>query len=425
MQDMPLIINLSVALAIGILIGVERGWHERHLNTGQRIAGIRTFALIGFLGGLLSCTPQIMPWAFVAGILAISALFGVGWYRFRTAETDIGITTIIAALVTYALGGLAAQGALVAAGAGAVVTSLLLYFKPALHSILEKVREAEINAGLRLLAISVLLLPILPDQGYGPWQVFNPYEIWVMVVAIAGLSFAGYLMIRLFGAQRGLLFAAMAGALVSSTAVTVSFAQQSRKAKSSANAYLLGIVAANFVMFPRVLIISAVIAPDLLYSLGPAVGLATIVGAGMVALLLWRGHKNGGHEPDVTNAIENPLQLKTAIIFGGLLSLILLAARAAVEYLGSSGIYGLAVLSGFADVDPITLSIASNAAEGIIAVDVAGGAIILAAIANTFVKMILAIRLADEAIRVQLGVILSLYIVAAVAGLGHGIILLL
>ncbi len=421
MSDTDLLIRLTVSLAVGILVGVERGWHERHRNAGERIAGIRTFTLIGFLGGLLTGLPVFMPWGFIAGFVAIAVLMSLGWYKYSGTQTGIGVTTVIAVLVTYVLGGLAGQGEIIAAGAGAVVTALLLYFKPSLHTWLEQIRDVDINAGLRLLAISVLLLPILPDHGYGPWQVLNPFHIWIMVVAIAGLSFFGYVLIRLFGARRGILFAALAGGFVSSTAVTISFSKQSCEATGAGRTYMAGILLANLIVFPRMLLIAGVIAPTILPVLVPAMGAAVIVGLALAALLLRRQESDIADAADIATSITNPLQLRTALSFGLLLSLILLATRAASEFAGTGGIYGLALLSGFADVDPISLSLATQVAGDVINAKVAATGVALAVTANLIVKGALAIRLADQSLKGRLGQMFALFVVAVLAGLGAGL----
>jgi MgtC family protein len=197
-------LRLSVALAIGLLIGVERGWKEREAREGERVAGVRTYGLIGLLGGGMALVaerlgPLPLALAFVALAGMLTAAYAINVER----DDDAGIASLVAGLLTFVFGALAALGQVAVAAASAVVMTLLLGFKPVLHRWVSALEGKELRAGLKLLLISAVLLPILPDRGYGPWQALNPYQIWCMVVLIAGISFAGYFAIKIAGPPQG------------------------------------------------------------------------------------------------------------------------------------------------------------------------------------------------------------------------------
>ncbi|MDA3868366.1 MAG: DUF4010 domain-containing protein, partial [Gammaproteobacteria bacterium] len=256
---------LSVSLAIGLLIGTERGWKAREAKEGERIAGVRTYGLIGLLGGgtsLLAAEFGVLALglAFVglAGALTTAYVVNRG-----NGERDIGITSLIAGLLTFTLGAVAAMGEVAIAAAFAVVTTLLLSYKPVLHRWVRVLEAEELRATIKLLLISVVLLPILPNQGYGPWQVLNPYTLWWMVVLIAAISFVGYFAIKIAGARRGIIFTGLFGGLASSTALTLHFSRLSHRNKALESIRAMGILLACGTMFPRMLLVASVIHPEL------------------------------------------------------------------------------------------------------------------------------------------------------------------
>jgi uncharacterized membrane protein (DUF4010 family) len=374
--------NLAIALALGLLVGIERGWQERTAEEGSRIAGIRTFGLLGLLGGLWALLAETLG-DLLLGIafLALTTVLIAAYMSDRRTERDVGITTLIACLVTFVLGALAVRGHVHIAISGAVVTVALLSLKPTLHRWLRSLEPEEFYAALKLLLISVVLLPVLPDQGYGPWEAINFYQVWWMVVLIAGLSFAGYLAMKLAGTERGILLTGLFGGVVSSTATTLTF---SRLAKQIDMGQVLsaGALVASATMFPRILIEVGVVNPALLFSLVVPLSLITLVAAGY-GIWLWRSSTDNRDTGALR--LHNPLQLRSALQFGLLLAAIMLLAEAFRAWLGETGIYLLAAVSGLADVDAITLSLA-NMARTDLAADVATRAILLAALINTLVK---------------------------------------
>jgi len=386
-QHLQILWNLLSALAAGLLIGIERGWSGRKEDEGDRVAGIRTFSLVGLLGGIWGqLSSVIAPWLLAAVFLAFAALV-VTSYVMETKfheQKDLGITTEISLLITFSLGLWSAFGYHVYALGTAVAVAGLLSLKPILHRWLQTLEVKEIYAGLKLLVISVILLPLLPNEGYGPWGSINPYWIWWMVVLISGLSFVGYFLIKYMGERLGTLLTAITGALASSTAVTISLAQFAKKQRSaSMTLFIGGVLVASAIMFVRVLIEVAVVNSALLnYLWFPlSVMLFTAGGSG---IWLWQKYNNNEqHEPELQ--LKNPLQLLTALQFGIVLGVILFLATALEKWFGEQGIYLLSVISGLMDVDAITLSLSRMAQTNLDAV-IATSGIILAAITNTIVK---------------------------------------
>jgi uncharacterized membrane protein (DUF4010 family) len=295
---------------------------------------------------------------------------------------DLGLSSELALLLTFLLGSLAVAGYHVLSAAGAVVVALLLSLKDPLHHALERLSEEELLATLKLLFISVVLLPILPDRGFGPWDLFNPYATWWMVVLIAGLGFAAYFAIRLVGTQRGLLLTALLGGTVSSTAMTITL---SHLAEHRALRPLLaaGLLATSALMFPRVLLEVGLVNPGLLPHLSVPLGIAGLTYAAG-ALFFWRLAAKD-ESPNAEPPLKNPFELGPALRFAVMLAVILFLVEAARRYLGDIGVYLVALLSGLTDVDAITLSLSRGANRGL-DTEVAVRGIFLAVLSNSLVK---------------------------------------
>lgn len=384
MDQVILFERLGVALGVGILVGLERGWSARERAEGSRVAGIRTFAITGLLGGLWALLADwvgeiVLGFAFVAFALVII----IARVRVARETHDYGATTVVAALVTFALGAVAARGQLAIAAAGGVVTALLLGIKPTLHHWVERIEQEELLAVLKLLVMTLVLLPVLPDQGYGPWQALNPYELWWMVVLIAGTHFLGYIAVRLAGERRGIPMAGLAGGLVASTAVAISFSRLGRTDPGAARLYAAGIVLASAVMCARMLVVVALVGPTLLVDLAWLLVPAALAML-LAAAILWRGQASE-RTPGELASPRNPFELGMALKFGVLLAVVMLLARGLKAWLGDSGAYLLGLVSGIADVDAVTLSLARLAGADLAPAAAAGG-IALAALMNTMVK---------------------------------------
>lgn len=401
---------LGLALAQGLLIGLERGWQAREAPEGARIAGIRTFGLIGLLGGLSGLLGHSLgPETPALGLLGLAIILAVAHRMAYQRSGDAGITGLIAALIAYALGLLAMSGAYYLSAAAAVVTTLLLGLKPILHHWIHELDERTLYAALRLLLISVVILPILPDRGFGPWQALNPYALWWMVVLIAGLSFAGFLAMQIVGPRRGVLYTGLFGGLVSSTAVTLNLSRLSRGTPEQAGIYATGILVACGTMFPRTLLIASAVSPELgLRLLAPLSLMAGVTYIG--AVLLWRRlPTTSGHPPE----LQNPLELRQALRFAALLAVILLLAEAIKRSFGDAGLYLLAAVSGISDIDAINLSVA-RMTHGDLALSVAATAIVIAAISNTLTKSILALIIGHRRLGVR---VLAVLMISAVLGI--------
>jgi uncharacterized membrane protein (DUF4010 family) len=376
---------LGIALAIGLLIGLERGWRSRDLSEGMRVAGLRTHGMIGLLGGLSGILAQQVD-AFLMGFvfLGLTSVLLLAYSKSLDKFQDFSITGVIASLITFTLGALTVFGHITLASASAVVITSLLGFKPLLHGWLKKLEQEELNATLKLLLISVVILPILPDQGYGPWDAFNPYHIWLMVVLIAGISYLGYFAIRIVGNQHGPVLTGALGGLVSSTAVTLNLSKLSKQQPGMENVLAAGILTACATMFARTLLLTSVINPDLSRALLPALLVMTFF-TYFVAFLLWKNRREFQGIDEIT--LENPFQLVMAMKFGAFLVVILLLSKILKVYFGDMGAYILAATAGLADVDPITLSMAQMSKDGL-EVSVAAKAILIAVSVNSGIKSI-------------------------------------
>ena len=392
--------HLAVALAIGLLIGIERGWKARDAKEGARIAGVRTFGLIGLLGGgsalLVGQLGTLLPGLVFIGLAGM--LTAVHVVNLRHND-DISITSLVAGLLTFILGALAAIGEVAIAAASAVVTTLLLSYKPVLHEWLGRLESNELRAGLQLLLISVVLLPILPNQGYGPWQSINPYIIWWMVVLIAAISFVGYFAMKIAGARRGVIMTGLFGGLASSTAVTLHFSRLAQTSAAFGPMLATGILLACGTMFPRTLLVASLLNPDLFQLLLlPAAVMALLTY--LPALFYWRAQKH--KKPTAESPLSNPLELKTALKFGFLLALIMLLGKALQQWFGEIGVLALAAASGVADVDAITLSLARMSQTELV-LPIAATGIVLAAASNSLVKGGMATVIGGRRMGLQVG----------------------
>lgn len=410
-ETLDLLQRLGVALAIGLMVGLERGWHERDLPEGRRIAGVRTFGIIGLLGGAAALlSHQFGQWVVAALALALGALTTVAHWRAAPERGDLGITTLCVVLLVFALGALAGTGQFAVSAIAAVVVTILLGTKAELHASLRHIEREELFATMRLLLITVVVLPILPDKGYGPWEALNPYRIWLMVVLIAGISYVGYFAVRLIGARRGLLVTGLLGGLASSTAVAVGFARAARRSEESRDILAAGVIAASSMMFPRMLVVLAVVAPPLAVALSGPLLAAGLTGFAFSAWFARRGTAEAAEE--TRPGTRNPLELRAAIQFGLLLTAIILATRAVTAWVGEAGLYMLAALSGIADVDAILLSLASMWGGGGIAFATAATGILIAAAVNSMVKPILAAAIGGGSFGARVGAGLGFAIAA-------------
>ena len=293
----------------------------------------------------------------------------------------------LAAILAFLLGVLASLEAPLLAMAGGVVTAVLLGFKPRLHALLRSIDGPELRAILQLALISAVILPFLPQKGYGPWDTLNPHTLWLMVVLISAIGFVGHFAVRLTGARRGILLTVFFAGLASSTALTLTLSRAGRRQPAYQPLFAAAVVMASTTMFPRILVLVGAVRPEMLPSLYVPVALVTLVG-GLATLALALTARRipdaPGHPP-----MQKPFELTTALRFAILLAGVMMAAEALRRYAGDAGIYALSLVSGLTDVDAIPLSLSRMAADGMDG-EVAMRGIIIAAMANTAVKLGLA-----------------------------------
>ncbi|MBY0512005.1 MAG: MgtC/SapB family protein [Rhodospirillaceae bacterium] len=386
-EHLPTFRNLGVALAAGLLIGLERGWRGRDLVEGGRFAGLRTFGLIGLFGGIVGTLAVDFDRRLAGyGLFVTGILIGLGYWLSAKESLRIGLTTAFAALLAFTFGVLAAQNHLVVAASGAVATAVLLGAKEVTHNWLQRIEPRELGAALQLLLISVVILPILPDQNYGPYGSLNPYRLWWAVVLISGLSFIGYVSMRIVGTKRGLVLTGIFGGLASSTATTLMLSRFARERTAFVNLASASITAACGIMLLRIIVLAGAVEPRLLPHLALPIG-SMLLTAMVLGWWFWRRPKS--NDISIQQTVSNPFEIGPAVGFGVLLSAILVLANALQDLVGTQGLYLLALASGLADVDAITVSVGKMAAAGTVSTSAAWRAIIIAAGANIAVKIVL------------------------------------
>lgn len=349
----PLIARLGLALAIGLLVGLERGWQERDAPDRSRTAGIRTYGISGLLGGILAALAGAVDAVsvLVAGFLGFAAVFA--WYKAREAahDEDFSVTGVVAGLGVFALGALAVTGDYRAAAAGGAALAAVLASREVLHGLLRRLTWIELRSALILAVMTAIVLPLLPNRTVDPWGGLNPWEIWFFTVLTAAISFLGYVATRILGQKRGLLVSALAGAVVSSTAVTVALA---RTAKGADNPLALAGAAAlaAVVSILRVCVIVLLVKPAPISAIAPAALVAALCFAACGALLLM----NSDDQAASGTPPRNPFELGPLLLFALLFAIVSTANAALAGGLGSSSLLATSVLSGTFDVDVAVLS---------------------------------------------------------------------
>ena len=339
----------ATSIGIGLLIGLER---ERQSDLK---AGLRTFALVGLLGCLSALLAQITDsgWILAAGILAIAAMMIAAHVSDPLDTGDPGTTSVVALMVCYALGAIVWFGYTSTAVMLAIATTVLLYFKAQLHGISKSMTHIDLLSILQFGVLALVILPILPDRDFGPYNALNPHNIWWMVVLISGVSLAGYAALRVIGAQHGAALIGLFGGLVSSTATTMVFARHARANEDLIRTAMVVILLANIVVMLRLSFVSFAVAPSIVGPLFSVLGGGIVLG---VAATFWGWRQLVGNDALPMPNVTNPTEIKTALTFGGLYALVLVLCAWLQDIAGSRGIYLLALASGLTDVDAITLS---------------------------------------------------------------------
>jgi len=388
-------LGFLVALAAGALIGLERQ-QDLDFERKSGIGGVRTFPLIALAGALSAYVSQILGvWPIVATLLILGIILAVSYYRELSRKDHPGIITPLAALITFLLGVLALlpgfpldtphRYLLIVGGAGVVMA--LLSLKERLHQVVQHLSDDDIYATAKFIILALVVLPLLPNRTFGPLNVLNPFHTGLMVVLIAGISFLGYLCTRIIGPNKGLMTTGILGGLVSSTAVTMSMATQTRNTQQLALPGAQAILAASSTMFVRMLVIVGLLQPKLsLMLLAPLGGMA--LGGYVMSMFLYKkAQRTPIDSPEIVH--RNPFELRPALGFGILYAGVLLFSKAAQTFLGEQGLYASSLVAGTTDVDAITLSVIRLNQDGL-SVWTAATAITLSAMTNTLIKACLA-----------------------------------
>lgn len=405
------LVALAIAALGGAAVGLERQASGHAEGPKARFAGIRTFTLLGTLGGVAGQLVR-SDMATLAAVLLLGGCGLVVAAYAAASRTDVDGTTEVAALVVLAAGTLSGLGEL-ALGSGLVaLTGLLLVEKTQLHTLAARIDSADLRAGLRFAAMALVILPLLPEGPYGRGVGVRPRELWALVLFFSALSFAGHVARRALGARHGLVAAGLLGGLVSSTSVTLTFARASRAADADGRALAAGALAANLVLVPRVLLASTVLHAPLASTLLPLLIPPLVVITVAAAWAARRVSDGASKAPDTTN----PLKVGAALQMAGLFQIVLFAVDGARIWLGSSGVLASGAVLGLTDVDALTVTMARGSA-GAIGVDVAARAVALGILSNSVLKLALAVGLGRGAFRGTAGAGLTAMGLAGLAAL--------
>jgi uncharacterized membrane protein (DUF4010 family) len=399
--------DLAIALGLGLIVGLQR---ER---TESMLAGLRTFPLVTLLGAVCALVSgAVGGWVVAAGLLGVAAATAMGnAARLGRPDADPGITTEIALLLMYGLGAYSVLGHRAVAVALGGTVAVLLHFKAELHGVVARLGDRDLRAIMQFVLLALVVLPVLPDVTLGPYAVFNPREMWLMVVLIVGLSLAGYIALKFFGEGAGIVAGGLLGGLISSTATTVSWARRTRERPETSRAAGLVILIAGTVVYGRVLAeIAAVARPFLGVAAPPILALAAVMA--LAAGVLWVLSRGG--EPGAPEG-QAPADLKAALTFAALYVVVLLAVAWVKERAGTRGLYAVSVVSGLTDVDAITLSVARLTGSGQVEAAQGWRLIVVGLLSNLLFKGAVAATLGDRTLRRWIVPLFALQLAAGAA----------
>jgi len=381
------LVGLGIALALGLLIGLQREWAL------DKPIGLRSFGLISLLGGFAALfLDSAGGWPLAAGLLALAIVLAT---KTHSSEHS-GVTTLVAALVAYLIGAAAVAGHWMHATVLAGLVTLVLHWKKPMHGVVERLGENDLATITRFVLITLVILPILPDRAFGPWEVFNPFETWLLVVLIVAINLAGYVAFRLIGERAGGWLAGIVGGLVSSTATTFSYAQLTRRGVHLGPVAALVILTASTVVYARIALEISFVAPALTQEIiGPATTMGAFLLVGSLTVFLLLKNRTQAELPDR----NNPAQLKMALSFGAIYVAVLFAVAAARDWIGNDAVYIVAFVSGLTDVDALTLSVSSLFGNEKLDADTAWRAIFLASLSNLSFKTALAVAVGSASLR--------------------------
>lgn len=413
-MDIEIFERLGLAIAIGAVVGVERHWRERDEAAGRRTAGLRTFTLIGMLGGVAGLiaraflqSPLAVAMVVVGVFVVFSSVFAVFQYREQVAENDFSVTSVVAAMLTFALGVVALLGDIGLASAGGVVLVAVLASRELLHGFMGRLSWNELRAAIILLAMTFVILPLVPSDPIGPFGGISPAKTWMLVIMLAAISFCGYIAVKLLGSARGELVAGAVGGLVSSTGTTLTNA---RRAAEGADARTLaaGAIGASAVSCIRTAFLVGLLAAPLTWALIPALLATALVMIAYAGLLARKGAaEHQEHTP------TNPFDLDSVVTMALVLVAVGFVARAAAAWFGEGGVLVVSALSGLADVDAVTVTVAGMLNS--LSATVAAAAIGIAVASNTVAKAGYAIAFGNRAFGLQVALASAISLVAGAA----------
>ncbi len=407
-----LLLGLIISLALGFLLGLEREYAKRVVDKEEQFAGVRTYtfiALFGFLCAYLS--QRFGDWLFITGLLSLIAVV-IATYVMTAKSGSFGITTELSGILAYIIGALVFEGDILLAVIVTVVITSLLSLKLKLHSFIATLTPEEIRAFIQFVIISAVVLPFLPDEPFGPNGVWNLYDIWTMVVLVAGISLAGYLLAKILGARKGTLLAGIVGGLVSSTAVTLSVARRTREHPTASHIVAaVSIIAATAIMYPRILLETWVVNRYLALQLALPVAFITFVALGTAYFI----HRKGGKETTVEVPTKNPLNFSVAIQFALIYMAVLWLMDLASAHYSAQGLYIGSLIFGATDMDAITLSIARK--PGISETLQGMTAVLLATLSNTVMKFLIVVFFGGKSLRKWVALGFGAIAIVTVAGM--------
>ena len=400
-----LLVHVLISAALGALIGLIRQWDEQTDHQPGAFAGVRThtlWAVLGCLGAFAS--EEHARYAFLAVLLLVSAHL-IAQAVTEHDESSPGSTSFASALLTLFCGALVFWEQTKSAVVVAAMTMVLMGLKRPIHNWTRTITERDIRATLQFAAISGVILPLVPNRDMGPFDAFNPFSTWLMVVLISGLGFAGYIAMRVVGQRAGILLTGLLGGLASSTASTLAFSRRSREQPKLSDHYALAVVAACTVMLPRVLIATGLVNREFAQSLVVPFALMAVPGIAYAAWVWLRRHprRQEGDTPE----LGNPLSLGTAIKFAALYSAIAFLVKVIREQGWTQGLLPLSFISGLTDMDAISLSLARDHAGEESGFDLAARAVVLAAVSNTLLKAAMGVTLGSPGLKLRLGIVLG------------------
>lgn len=375
--------GLGLALALGLLVGVQRGWAQRAHADGSRFAGVRTFGLLGLAGGVGGLLAASAPGLSTVVLAGAAGLVLLSYHRVTQQGGSLSGTASLVGLLTLACGFLAATGAQMVATAVCVSMVLLLAMRSRLHRLVERMSEIEMIALARFALIAAVILPLLPDRAFGPYDAWNPRQIWLVVVLVSGFSLAGYVAGRLLGPSRGTIATAAAGSMVSSTAVTAALAAR-LKGDEPAPLLHAGVAVGSAVMFARVMVLTAALAPFALASFARFAVPGMVASLAATALFLWRARRAPAM-PATDLGVRNPFAIGPALLLAGLVMVMTLAAHWVLERFGDAGLATVLALSGTVDVDSAIITMGSLP-PGTLDAHVAGLVLLPPVVLNTLFK---------------------------------------